>query len=182
MQLSQWTFLDYLCICIVLVSIGFAVTKGLVREIVSLIALIGGFILAVLYYHSLGGMLVELCRTESVANFFAFLLIFVGCILIGAIVSLITNRFMKAASIKWIDRLLGGIFGLLRGWAIASILVLALIAFPLHGNVVPRSMLAPYLLAGSRAAVLLVPQDLRNTFNEQYKKVIESWNQKRSAE
>jgi membrane protein required for colicin V production len=181
MQLSQWTFLDYLFVCVVLVSIGFAVTKGLVREIVSLVALIGGFILAVMYYHSLGGMLVELCRTDSVANFFAFLILFVGCILIGAIISLIMNRFMKAASIKWIDRLLGGIFGFLRGWAIASVLVLALIAFPLRDSVIPQSVLAPYLLAGARAAVLLVPQDLKNKFNEQYKKVLEDWNQKGSA-
>ena len=34
MQLSHWTFLDYLCACILLISIGLAVTKGLVREIV----------------------------------------------------------------------------------------------------------------------------------------------------
>ena len=182
MQLNQWVFLDYLFVFIVLVSIGFAVTKGLVREVVSLVALIGGFILAVLYYHTLGGVLAEFCRTESVAHFFAFLLIFFGCILAGAIVSLIMNRFMKAASIKWIDRLLGGIFGLLRGWAIASILVLALIAFPLRENVIPQSVLAPYLLAGARAAVLLVPQDLKDAFYEQYQKVLKSWNQKRSAE
>jgi len=42
-------------------------------------------------------------------------------------------------------------------------------------------VLAPYLLAGARAAVLLVPQDLKNSFNEQYKKVLESWNQRRGA-
>jgi membrane protein required for colicin V production len=177
----QWTFLDYLFTCIVLVSIGFAVTKGLVREIISMVALVGGFILAILYYHSLGGMLVDLCRTESVAHFFAFLIIFVGCLLIGAVLSLILNRFMKAASIQWIDRLLGGIFGLLRGWAIASILVLALIAFPLRENAVPGSVLAPYLLAGARAAVLMVPRDLKDKFYEQYKKVLETWNQQGSA-
>ena len=181
MQLSQWTFLDFLCACIVLVSIGLAVTKGLVREIVSLVALIGGFILAVLYYHSLGSMLVEFCRTDSVANFVAFLIIFIGCILIGAMASFLVNRFMKAASIKWIDRLLGGIFGLLRGWAIASILVVALIAFPVREHVISQSVLAPYLLAGARAAVWLVPQDLKGKFNEQYKKVLESWNRNRSA-
>lgn len=182
MQFGDWNFLDYLVVCIVLVSIGFAVTKGLVREIVSLVALIGGFVLAVLYYHSLGSVLADVCRTESVANFFAFLIIFGGCILFGAIVSMILNRFLKAASLKWIDRILGGIFGLLRGWAIASVLVLALIAFPLHEDAVPRSTLAPYLLAGAQAAALLVPQDLKTSFNKQYEKVLESWNQKRGAE
>jgi len=181
MQLSHWTSLDYLCVCILLISIGLAVTKGLVREIVSLVALIGGFILAVLYYHSLGHTLMEFCKTDSIANFLAFVIIFAGCLLIGAVVSLVLNRFMKAASIKWIDRLLGGIFGLLRGWAIASILVLALIAFPLHDNVNSRSVLAPYLLAGARAAVLVVPQDLKEKFYSQYEKILKSWHQQGGA-
>lgn len=181
MQLSHWTFLDFLCACILLISIGLAITKGLVREIVSLVALIGGFILAILYYQSLGRTLMEFCKTDSVADFLAFVIIFVGCLLIGAVVSLMINRFMKAASIKWIDRFLGGIFGLLRGWAIASVLVLALIAFPLRDNVISQSVLAPYLLAGARAAVFLVPRDLKDKFYEQYKKVLQSWHQNRGA-
>jgi len=90
------------------------------------------------------------------------------------------NRFLKAASIKWVDRLLGGVFGLLRGWAICSILVLGLIAFPVRDSVMERSFLAPYMLAGARTAVLLVPQNLKDQFNEQYKKVLEAWNKSRS--
>jgi membrane protein required for colicin V production len=155
--------------------------KGLMREIISLVALIGGFILSVLYYPALGGRLAEFCRTDSIANFAGFLIIFVGCILIGIIAAYLVNRLVKAASLKWIDRVLGGIFGLLRGWAIASILVLALIAFPVREDLMARSVLAPYLLAGSRAAVLLVPQDLKAKFDEQYRKVLQSWNQSRSG-
>jgi membrane protein required for colicin V production len=181
MQLNQWTFLDYLFICILLVSTGFAIIKGLVHEIISLVALIGGFVLAVLYYHSFGRVLSEFARTDSVADFFAFLILFVGCLILGALISMIVNRFMKAVSIKWIDRVLGGLFGLLRGWAIASILVLALIAFPLRENIVPKSVLAPYLLAGARAAVLLVPQDMKDKFYEQYKKLLDKWNHKGDA-
>jgi len=181
MQITQWTFVDFLFAGIVLVSIGFALMKGLVREIISLVALIGGFILAVLYYPILGSRLAEFCRTDAVANFAGFLIIFTGCILIGIIAAFLVNRFVKAASLKWIDRLLGGVFGLLRGWAIASILVLALIAFPIRENIMARSVLAPYLLAGARAAVLLVPQNLKDQFDEQYRKVLQAWNQSRSA-
>ncbi len=181
MHLNQWTYLDYLFVCILLVSIGLAAAKGLVREIVSLVALIGGFILAVLYYHSLGNALAEFFKTEPIANFAAFTMIFVGTLAAGLIVSLILNRFMKAVSLKWIDRILGGIFGLLRGWAVASILVLALIAFPLRENVIPQSVLAPYLLAGARAAALVVPQDLKDEFYAQYKKLLESWHGKGDA-
>jgi membrane protein required for colicin V production len=181
MHLNQWTFVDFLFAGIVLVSIGFALMKGLVREIISIVFLIGGFILAVIYYPAVGSKLADFCRTESVACFAGFLIIFLGCLLIGAIAAFTVNRFVKAASLKWVDRLLGGVFGLLRGWAIASILVLALIAFPIRENSISRSVLAPYLLAGARAAILLVPQHLKDKFDEEYKKVLHSWNQNRSA-
>jgi membrane protein required for colicin V production len=180
MHFSQWNFLDYVFALIILVSIGFAVMKGLVREIVSLVALIAGFVLAAIYYPAPARYLIEYCRTEAVANLLGYVIIFVGCILLGAIVAFVVNRFLKAASIKWVDRLLGGIFGLLRGWAVCSVLVIALIAFPIREKMMTQSFLAPYILAGARAAVHLVPQGLKNKFDEQYKKVVQTWNESRS--
>lgn len=181
MHWSQWNFWDYLFIGIILISTGLALFKGLVREIVSLIALIGGLILAAFYHPKLAAGLMEFSRTETVANLAAFLVIFLGCLLAGAVVSLILNKFLRAASLQWIDRLLGGIFGLLRGWAISSILVLGLVAFPVRENLMARSFLAPYLLAGARAAVVLTPKDLKDEFNEHYKKALETWNKSRTA-
>jgi membrane protein required for colicin V production len=180
MHLSQWQFLDFLFAIIILVSTICALRKGLVREIVSLAALIGGFILAVLFYRIPAAKLADFTRTDSIADLLGFLIIFVGCILLGIIASFLINRFIKAASLKWIDRLLGGIFGFLRGWAISSILVLALIAFPIRENLLARSFLTPFLLAGARTVVLLVPQSLKDKFNEQYKKVLQTWNENRN--
>ncbi len=182
MQLSQWTFLDFLFAVIILVSTVFALMKGLVREIISLVSLIAGFVLAVLYYRIPASWAAEYSRTESVADLLGFMIIFAGIILLGAIAAFLVNRFVKAASLKWIDRLLGAIFGLLRGWAISSILVVALIAFPVRENLMARSFLAPFLLAGARTAVYMVPQSLKDKFNEQYKKVLQTWNKNRSAQ
>jgi uncharacterized membrane protein required for colicin V production len=91
------------------------------------------------------------------------------------------NRFIKMTSLEWIDRLMGGIFGFLRGWAISSVIALALIAFPVRQETLARSLFAPYLLAGARAAVLLVPQDLKLKFNEEYHKILQAWNHDRSS-
>jgi membrane protein required for colicin V production len=179
MHFSQWTFLDFSFALVILISTICALRKGLVREIVSMVALIGGFILAVLYYRVPAAWVTEFARTEAIAELLGFLIIFIGCILIGIITAFLINRFVKAASLKWIDRILGGILGFLRGWAISSILVLALIAFPIRENMMSRSFLAPFLLAGARTAVLLVPQNLKDRFNEQYKKVLQTWNENR---
>jgi membrane protein required for colicin V production len=176
MHLSQWTFLDFIFALIILVSTGFALTKGLVKEIASIVALIAGFILAVIYYPDVARSLSAFSRTDAVANLLGFIIIFLGCILIGAAIAYVVNRFLKAASLKWFDRVLGGIFGLLRGWAISSVLVIAILSFPVSENVMSKSILAPYLLAGARAGVLVVPQSLKDQFYEQYRKVIKTWN------
>jgi membrane protein required for colicin V production len=182
MQFNQWTLLDLFFAVIVLVSTVFALLKGLAREIISLVALIGGFILAVLFYTIPARWLAEFSRTESVAHLLGFLIIFFGCILLGIIAACIANRLVKAASLKGIDRILGGIFGFLRGWAISSIIVIALIAFPVRKNMMAGSFLAPFLFSGARTVVLLVPQDLKDQFNKQYKKALHVWNQSRSTE
>jgi membrane protein required for colicin V production len=180
MYFSEWTFLDLFFAAIILISTGVAILKGLAREVISLIALIGGFVLAVLYYKIPAAWLVEHTRKDTLADLLGFLIIFIGCILIGIVAAYIVNRLVKAASLKWIDRILGGIFGFLRGWAIASIIVVALIAFPVREDIMARSILAPFLLSGARTAVLLVPQDLKDSFNEHYREVLQRWNESRS--
>ena len=181
MHLSQWTFIDFLFIVIILVSTGFALKKGLAREIISLVALLGGFILASFYYGTVARWFADLTRTPAVADLIGFLVIFLATILIGAIAAFLVNRFIKMTSLEWVDRLMGGVFGFLRGWAVASILALALIAFPVRQDTLARSVFAPYLLAGARAAVLLVPQHLKLKFNEEYQKILQTWNQNRSS-
>ncbi len=180
MHLNQWTFLDFVFAFIIILSTGFALTKGLVREIISLVALIAGFVLAVLYYPVTAHWFIEFSRNETVANLLGFLLIFLGCILLGAAAAFLVNRFVKMTSLEWVDRLLGGVYGFLRGWAVASIIILALIAFPVRENLLERSFLAPFLLAGARVAALMVPQDMKNRFNDEYKKVLQRWNQNRT--
>jgi hypothetical protein len=48
-------------------------------------------------------------------------------------------------------------------------------------DMLTRSVLAPYLLAGARVAVLMVPQELRLKFNDEYQKILQNWKQNRSA-
>ena len=179
MYFAQWTFLDLFFAAIIVVSTVFALLKGLAREIISLVALIAGFILAVLYYKIPSAWLAAYSKEDTLPDLLGFLMVFVGCILIGIILASIVNRFLKAASLKWMDRLLGGIFGFLRGWAISSIIVVALIAFPVREGIMARSFLAPFLLSGARTAALLVPRDLRDKFDKQYRKVLQKWNESR---
>jgi membrane protein required for colicin V production len=181
MPLPQLTALDYLFLGVILTSTGFALTKGLAREVISLVALVAGFVLASLYYPRVADLVADLARTEAVAYLIGFLVVFLGTIALGALVAFVVNRFVKMAALEWFDRLLGGLYGFLRGWAVASILVMALVAFPVRHEAVSRSYLAPYLLAGARAASVMVPRDLKDRFRAEYKKVLDAWSTHRSS-
>lgn len=180
--MSDWTSLDWFVVGIVVTSTAFALTKGLAREVISLVALLGGFLLAAFFHPRVASWIVDFTRTEAIAKLLAFLMLFLGSLVIGAVAAFVVNRFVKMASLEWIDRFLGGVYGLLRGWAVASIVVLALVAFPVaQESVVSRSVLAPFVLAGARGAVLLVPSHLKERFRGEYQKVVEAWNSGRSA-
>jgi len=181
MQWQQLTFIDIVFALVILVSTFFALRKGLAREVISLVALVGGFILAAFYYPAVAGWLASLTKTRAVAELAGFLAIFVSCLVLGAVAAFLVNRIVKMASLEWVDRLLGGGFGLLRGLAVTSIVAFALIAFPVRPDVMARSVFAPYLLAGARAAVLLVPQELKDKFYVEYQKVLQNWNQNGSS-
>jgi membrane protein required for colicin V production len=181
-DLHRWTSLDLVFVLIIALSTGLAVTKGLAREIISLVALIGGLIFAAFYYPVPARWFADLSRSDTVSNLLGFMVIFLGFLAAGALIAFAVNKFVKMAKLQWMDRILGGVFGFLRGWAIASVVVLALIAFPVRPDAVPKSNMAPYLLAGARAAVLIVPADLKAKFYENYKTVLEAWNHSRNAE
>jgi membrane protein required for colicin V production len=178
--MSHWTFLDFLIAIIVVASTIFAMTKGLVREIISFVVLIGGFLLAAFYYQVPGAWFGTFLRSEMLAHLVGFLVIFIGCQLLGALAAFLVNKFVKMAALEWVDRLLGAVFGFLRGWLVCSIIVLGLVAFPVKEDLLARSVLSPYVLAGARAAILLVPRDLKAKFNDEYQKVIQMLNEKKS--
>jgi len=176
---SQWSVIDFIFAGILAASTLLALTKGLARELISLASLICGFFLAAVNYRRAGGIMASLTGPGTAANLLGFLAIFLGCLTAGALLAWGVNRFLKMTSLEWFDRLLGGVFGLLRGWAIASILVLALIAFPVTQHPIPPSVMAPYLLAGARAAAMLVPPELKDRFSQGYQKVLQAWNESR---
>ena len=174
--MSQWSALDFLFGAIILISTGLAVYKGLVRELISLGALVLGFILAVLNYSRIGAWFADLTSSRSIADFLGFMIIFIGCLVLGGLAAFVAKRFVKMASLDWADRALGGVFGLLRGCALASIIVLALVAFPVRESWLAQSRLSPYLMAVARGAALVIPGDMKAKFYEGYQRVLAELN------
>jgi membrane protein required for colicin V production len=174
--MGNLNYLDILALLILLISVVTAVVKGLIMELLSLASVVAGLFLAVVFYPDLAGFFgfLGLC-VDLAAEFLAFVVIFVGTLVVGAIVSAVVNRALKSLHLKWIDRFLGGIFGFVRGYLINAVIFLALTAFQMKQDLLVESKLAEFFLAGARILVIFIPEDLKKQFMEAYAWLMEAW-------
>ncbi len=173
--LAGMTFLDWIFLAILIASVAGGISKGFSREVIALASVVIGLMLACWFFPSAGRFYSDFVKTPDIANLLGFITIFVGCIVLGAVVSLLVGKFLKAVSLQWYDRFLGAAFGLLRGWLIGSVLFMILTTFPVKLDSVKNAKFSPYLLVGARVISVAVPTELKNKFLEGYRQVQKFW-------
>ena len=170
-------WLDFVLLLLFAVSFVSGVMKGFAKLVVGLLSAILAFLLALWFYGAAGSFLLPYTSHERVANFLGFAVIFVGVVLAGALTGKLLGLLFKWAGLTWLDRLLGGVFGLLRGLVLALALVLALLAFtpkPPPRSVV-ESRFAPYVIDAARVCASLAPREVREAVAESCQKVKDAW-------
>ena len=177
--MSDLNLLDWLVLLILLGSILLSALKGFIRELLGILSLVAAFFLSVTFYRTASTPLKEVVKSENIALFLGFVIVFLGTLLVGALVIWAIQKLIKFAKIQWFDRLLGAAFGFIRGWVLGSILFLALTSFDLQAERVKSSQLAPYYLSGARVIALATPQDFKTRFMDGYQ-AAENWWRHRS--
>ena len=164
-MVQLWNWLDWILALVVLFSVVSGAGEGLTKGIIGLASLIVGVAAAAAGYHSLGDTLGSLVHSRELAYGLAFFTLFVLVLIVGALVARLTEKLVNTAGIRWIDRLLGLFFGLVRGMIVDAVIVMALLAFAIRPAAVRRSQLAPKVMDGSRALAALMPPELRRQFD-----------------
>ena len=129
------TAFDYAVLLIVGASILLSVMRGLVREVLALLAWVAAFWLATAYTVDIARLLPAAVPTQSVRLLAAFVILFLGALLLMSLVSMSIAELVKNLGLGVMDKTLGGAFGLLRGLLVVMILVLlaGLTALPRQG-------------------------------------------------
>jgi len=166
-------WLDFILLAIVLVTAVVGIFKGFVKQVIGLVAVIAGLVLAVIYYEPVAGVFTGLVKNRLVSNFLGFLLIFVVVLIAGAVLGhLITKAMVGPLALA--NRLFGAAFGFIKAVLICGIIVFALVSFEIAKPALGTSVLAPICLGATRAVINAIPKDLRARFNESYKRIRES--------
>lgn len=100
------------------------VMRGLVREALNLLAWIGAFWVANAYTGDVARMLPQAIPTDSLRFLAAFVILFLGMLLLMSLVTMTLAELIKTLGLKTFDKGLGVLFGLARGLLIVVTLVL----------------------------------------------------------
>jgi membrane protein required for colicin V production len=168
---TNW--LDIALFVILVLSFVFGVFRGFVRQVIGLAALVAGFFIAAYYHPYLARIFGRAFASGRWSNLIAFLLIFFGVLALGSLVGFLLSKLMRGP-LRLIDRIFGGALGLVKGVLISGVIVMALLAFPTDTRALTNSTLAPYCYWLTKGMVQLVPQELKDVFNETYQKIIGS--------
>ncbi len=167
--------IDILILLILAWCIARSTMRGFMREVLTIATVLIALLLSSWFYARLGPAFKDVVKTENLALFLAFSVIFLGTLLVGVLAIWLTTRFMKFAKLEMVDRLLGGAFGFIRGWVIVSVVLLGLTAFKVQTERIEKSGLAPYFLPGSRVMAVVTPLDLKSRFLLGYRDLEKIW-------
>ena len=172
------TLLDWLLIAILVYSIVMSWLKGFIREVLGLITVLAALLLAAWFYRGFANMFKDVVRTENLALFFGFSVIFLATLVAGFVIIWLITKFVKFAKLQWADRMLGAAFGLIRGWVIGAVVLLALTAFDVQTERLKNSELVPYFLPGSRVIAVMTPYEMKAKFLVGYRALERWWREK----
>jgi membrane protein required for colicin V production len=169
-----WNWLDWTLTLVVVASIAGAAITGFTRELISLASMVAALAVAALGYTWAAAWFEDLTRSHDVALAAGFLALFLAVMIVGALVSVLAKKLIKTAGLQSFDRILGAIFGAVRGLVVDCIILLALVAFAIKQEAVQQSVLAPYVTTGARAIAAVMPADLKSQFHSGFEKFREA--------
>lgn len=154
------TAIDWALVVTLGLSVLLGLVRGVVRELFALTGWIVGILLALKFSEPLATSL-PLDLPLTARTVIVGLFIVVGTLLLAALTAVLLRATLKAAKLSLEDRLLGGLFGVLRGALLIGIA--ALLAIAAGAQRQPwweASLLLPWVQSSVRFASPLLPQSL----------------------
>ena len=127
--------LDCIFLAVLLVSFLVGAWRGLVYEILSLANWIAAFVLAQLFAPAAAHWLPMEGGTELVRYGVGFVLVFIATLFIGSMLAFLIRKVVAAVGLRPIDRVLGAVFGLVRGVVVLLALTVVVGMTPVHSAV-----------------------------------------------
>lgn len=156
--------MNWLDFAIIAVLVGFvlaAYSAGLIREAVTLVAIVAGVVIAGLLYDKLARDVLVFLNDKQAALAVSFLVLFGAVYLFGQVAAYTLKTGASLLMLGPADRLGGAAFGLLKGLIVVEVLLIVFAAYPQLGlgKAVSGSALAPLFVDHVSVVLNILPGD-----------------------
>lgn len=115
---------DYACLTVLLLSAGTGACRGLVSELVAILAWLVAFFAAWQFWPLGAAMLIGIIDSALWQQVGGFALVFALVLVLAALLRVALKQFLRLLGLRSLDRLLGMLFGLARGALLVLVFVL----------------------------------------------------------
>lgn len=123
---------DWILLALLVVSILLGMWRGVVREVLSLAGWIAGFWIAQHQAPWVGQWLPLEGASESLRYLAGFVTVFISVLILSVLLGWVISKLVSAVGLGVLDRLLGGVFGGLRGLVLLLTLTVVVCMTPMQ--------------------------------------------------
>jgi membrane protein required for colicin V production len=154
---------------IVLIVIGgltaYGIWKGCIKQVFSILGIICGYVVAMRYYSAFSDYLKF--SDPNLGKIISFIILFIACVIVFGLLALLINKIFRLPGLGLINSFFGGVIGFLKGFLLAAIAVIFLIALLSAENpILSKSLTVPYILRGIMKAESMLPRDIKVQYSK----------------
>jgi membrane protein required for colicin V production len=166
---------------IIIIILGYCLIRGffrgLIKEISSIVGVLGGFYAGYTYYLDIARPLSVWISNPAYTKIIGFMILFCGVFAFVSILGVIIKYLMNIAFLGWVDRICGVFFGIAKGVMITSVLLMILTTFlPKGASMIKDSLLAPHVSRVSEIMAQLVSKEMKLEFLTKIMELKKTWN------
>lgn len=169
--------LDILLVLVVGASVVTGLMAGFARVGIGFIATITGLLCGFWFYGIPAAWIHQHLHSKTASDLLGFFIVFFAFVSLGAMLGKLLSQLFRWTGLTWLDRLLGGAFGFVRGALIAVAFIAVLLAFtpkPTPNWMVNSSVL-PYAIDASNLCASLAPREIKEAFRESMRDIRKIW-------
>ncbi|GAB6905249.1 conserved membrane hypothetical protein [Desulfosarcina cetonica] len=167
---------DILIVTILAYGLIRGIFRGLVRELASIVGVLGGFYAAYTYYPQMASLLAPWISSPIYLNILSYLIIFSLVVIVVSILAVVVKYLLNIAYLGWLDRVSGALFGVLKSGLVICVLFIVLTAFlPKGAPLIRNASLAPHVATVSEVMAKVLSKDMKKGFVLKIKELRKSW-------
>lgn len=115
----QMNWVDYAILATIGLSIVISLVRGFMKEAISLVIWFSALYIASQFYPELAAYLTQI-SDQTMRNGAAIAILFIATLVVGSLINYLVSQFVQATGLTGTDRILGAVFGALRGVLIVA--------------------------------------------------------------